>query len=98
MPIKLPPSIPAFTAILAFFLLHERILYMEVFNVLLVIAAMTLIVKPPFIFGHSEEYEADPQYAIAAIVLCASCLIQASRLARICNDIQGYKIAICQNL
>ena len=46
-------SSPAFTVLLAFFILHERITIMDIFNILIVFMGVVLIIKPPFIFGYS---------------------------------------------
>ena len=69
---------PALTAILAYFILKEKIIPLDVLNVLLVLAGMLLIAKPPFIFGNSKEYEEDSQYAIAAIAVSCLAVIQAN--------------------
>ena len=47
----------AFTAFLAFFILHERITFRDILNVLIVIMGIVLIVKPPFIFGYGSNFD-----------------------------------------
>ena len=69
---------PALTAIFAFFILKEKIILLDILNVVLVLAGMVLIIKPPFIFGYSKEYEADPEYAVAAIGVSCCTFIQAN--------------------
>ena len=69
---------PALTAILAYFILKEKIILLDIINVVIVFAGMILIIKPPFLFGYSKEYEADPEYAMAAIGVSCCTLIQAN--------------------
>ena len=69
---------PALTAIFAYFILKERIIPLDIFNVFLVLGGMVLIAKPPFIFGSSPAYEDDPQYAVAAIAVSCLAVIQAN--------------------
>ena len=69
---------PALTAIFAYFILKERIIPLDIFNVFLVLGGMVLIAKPPFIFGSSQAYEEDPQYAVAAIAVSCLAVIQAN--------------------
>ena len=69
---------PALTAIFAYFILKEKIIPLDILNVLLVLAGMLLIAKPPFIFGNSKEYEDDSGYAVAAIAVSCLAVIQAN--------------------
>ena len=69
---------PALTAIFAFFVLKEKIILLDILNVVLVLVGMVLIIKPPFLFGYSREYEADPEYAVAAVGVSCCTLVQAN--------------------
>ena len=69
---------PALTAIFAYFILKEKIIPLDILNVLLVLAGMLLIAKPPFLFGNSKEYEEDSHYAVAAIAVSCLAVIQAN--------------------
>ena len=69
---------PALTAVFAYFILKEKIIPLDILNLLLVLAGMVLIARPPFIFGHSQQYEDDSQYAVAAIAVSCLAVIQAN--------------------
>ena len=53
-----PATAPIFTVISARIFIKEPICKLDLFNIVLVIAGIILVVKPPFIFGNSDVYEA----------------------------------------
>lgn len=57
---------------------QEKCHLLDGVNLLLTFAGIVLIIKPPFIFGTSEQYDKDPEYAYAAVAVLAGALLQAN--------------------
>ena len=67
---------PIFTTIFGRIFLKEAIVIADIINLFLVFAGIVFIVKPPFMFGHSNLYIEDPEalYAIIALVISSASL------------------------
>ena len=52
---------PMFTTIYARIFLKEAIAVADILNLVLVFVGIVFIVKPPFLFGHSQIYQEDPE-------------------------------------
>ena len=59
---------PMFTTFYARIFLKESIAVADILNLILVFVGIVFIVKPPFMFGHSQIYQEDPE-ALQAILL-----------------------------
>ena len=72
-----------FTCFHARIVLKEPIDKLNIFNVFLVLAGLTLIVKPPFIFGEVQIYKENPLalYSALALILNASVLLPLTFVA-----------------
>ena len=62
---------PIFTVFYARIFVKEPILAIDLLNVIFIICGMTLIVKPPFIFGQNDifNYDSNATYALIALIL-----------------------------
>jgi drug/metabolite transporter (DMT)-like permease len=80
---------PAVTTILAWIILKEKIIALDIANVFLVFVGMVLIIQPPFMFGYSVAYETDPEYsyAVAAVSLLTVFRANVYILLRMLKDV-----------
>lgn len=66
-------SSPIFTVFFARLFLKESIVIADIINVFLVLSGIVMIVKPPFLSGHSYE-DSQALYAIIAVIFASICL------------------------